>query len=89
MLADITEGSGLFTIVSLARAGSALFWRTDGTTGAGGFLRLGDLAPATVRGRDGAPGGVAGHGVLQDVVVNAVLANEGVSLPASMASAKQ
>ena len=87
--------SGLFVIVSLSRAGTAIFWRTEGT--------LGEARP--VRGTEAVSTGgllagalflmIFGAGVLEyteataeqlldrSSYVDAVLANESVSTPAS------
>jgi len=90
----VVLGSGLFSLVSLSRAGSALFWRTAGTTGAGAPVRAVEIAPAAAL--------LATAGVLvvlaapldryaqataeqlldPEPYVTAVLGNEGVSTPA-------
>ena len=91
----VVLGSGLLTIVSLARAGSALFWRTDGTPGAGERLRIVEFAPTVALVASAAVLVIVAAGMesftaataeqLFDPAsyVEAVLANKGVSIPAS------
>ena len=93
-------GSGLLTIVSLSRAGSALFWSTDGTSGAGPRARAGELVPTLVligaaavlvvaaAPMDTFTEDVADQLLDRGAYVDAVLANAGVSTPASASGAK-
>jgi len=96
----VVLGAGLLTIVSLARAGSALFWRTDGTRATAAPLRVVQILPSAVliasaavlvivAGRMNAFTAAAADQLLNPgAYVEAVLANEGVSIPASAAGTK-
>jgi multicomponent K+:H+ antiporter subunit D len=96
----VVLGAGLLTIVSLARAGSALFWRTDGTRASAAPLRVVQILPSAVliasaavlvivAGRMNAFTAAAADQLLNPgAYVEAVLANEGVSIPASAAGTR-
>ncbi len=88
-------GTGLLVIVALGRAGSAIFWRTGKTTPGGERSGLLTLAPAAALVSGAAVLMVIAGPVTEytqataaqladrDAYVDAVMANEGVSIPAS------
>ena len=91
----VVLGSGLLSLVSLSRAGSALFWRTAGTPGGGEPTRAIELAPvvallgsaavlvALAAPLDRYTQATADQLLDRTQYVDAVLGNDGVSTPAS------
>ena len=91
----VVLGSGLLSLVSLSRAGSALFWRTAGTPSAGEPVRGVELVPAAALLASAAvlvvlaapvdryTQATADQLLDRATYVDAVLGNEGVSTPAS------
>ena len=91
----VVLGSGLLSLVSLSRAGSALFWRTAGTPGAGEPVRGVELVPAAALLASAAvlvvlaapvdryTQATADQLLDRATYVDAVLGNKGVSTPAS------
>jgi len=91
----VVLGSGLLNLVSLSRAGSALFWRTGDAPPAGGRGRLAEVGPAAAliggaallvalaRPLGAYTAATADQLADREAYVAAVLANTGVSTPAS------
>jgi multicomponent K+:H+ antiporter subunit D len=92
----VVLGSGVLTLVALSRAGSALFWRTADTRPLGLHSRLTAVAPALLligcsvvlvavaRPVADYTAATAEQLANRQIYVNAVLANTGVSAPASV-----